>query len=63
MIEHIARYPRLRDRAIFVGEPDDPAAKQRVPELRMLVVAGPRIDPASLPNPDGLEVHAYVHDL
>jgi predicted glycosyltransferase len=23
MIEHIARYPRIRDRAIFVGNPDD----------------------------------------
>ena len=23
MIEHIARFPRLRDRSIFVGEPDD----------------------------------------
>jgi predicted glycosyltransferase len=23
MIEHIARYPRLRDRAVFVGDPDD----------------------------------------
>ncbi len=23
MIEHIARYPRVRDRAIFVGDPDD----------------------------------------
>ncbi len=23
MIEHVARYPRLRDRAIFVGEPAD----------------------------------------
>ena len=23
MIEHIARYPRVRDRAIFVGEPAD----------------------------------------
>jgi hypothetical protein len=23
MIEHIARYPRVRDRAIFVGNPDD----------------------------------------
>jgi Glycosyltransferase family 28 C-terminal domain len=138
MIEHIARYPRLRDRAIFVGESDDvvwdsfgaglprirywteqhydfagyvtgfdpeefgdrerlraelsfgpservcvvtvggsgvgesllrrvidafPEAKRRVPELRMIVVAGPRIDAASLPNPDGLEVRAYVHDL
>ena len=138
MIEHIARYPRLRDRAIFVGEADDvvpdsfgaglprirdwteqhyefagyvtgfdpaefadrerlraeldfrpdervcivtvggsgvgadllrrviaafPEAKRRVPELRMIVVAGPRIDPASLPAHDGLEVRAYVHDL
>jgi predicted glycosyltransferase len=138
MIEHIARYPRLRDRAIFVGDPDDivpdsfgaglprirdwteqhyefagyvtgfdpaefadreriraelgfrpdervcivtvggsgvgadllrrviaafPEAKRRVPELRMIVVAGPRIDPASLPAHDGLEVRAYVHDL
>ena len=26
-----------------------PAARERVPELRMIVVAGPRIDPASLP--------------
>jgi pimeloyl-ACP methyl ester carboxylesterase/predicted glycosyltransferase len=138
MIEHIARYPRLRDRAIFVGDADDvvpdsfgaglplirdwteqhydfagyvtgfdpaefanrerlradlgfrprericivtvggsgvgadllrrvisafPEAKRRVPELRMIVVAGPRIDPASLPRHDGLEVRAYVHDL
>ena len=23
MIEHVARFPRLRDRAIFVGDPDD----------------------------------------
>jgi pimeloyl-ACP methyl ester carboxylesterase/predicted glycosyltransferase len=38
-------------------------AKQRVPELRMIVVAGPRIDPDSLPQPDGLEVVAYVHNL
>jgi pimeloyl-ACP methyl ester carboxylesterase/predicted glycosyltransferase len=39
------------------------AAKRLVPDLRMIVVAGPRIDPASLPVSDGLEVHAYVHDL
>jgi pimeloyl-ACP methyl ester carboxylesterase/predicted glycosyltransferase len=134
MIEHIARYPRVRDRAIFVGDPDDivpdafgsglprirdwteqhydfagyitgfgphqladrealgyrpdervcivtvggsgvgghllrrviaayPEAKQRVPELRMIVVAGPRIDPASLPSHDGLEIRPYVHKL
>ena len=136
MIEHIARFPRIRDRAVFVGNPDDvvpdsfgadlpgirdwteqhydfagyvtgfepvadreklrhelgygpreqvcivtvggsgvgghllrrvieafPEAKERVPELRMIVVAGPRIDPATLPAQPGLEVHAYVHDL
>ena len=40
-----------------------PEAKQRVPGLRMIVVAGPRIDPATLPSHDGLEVHGYVHDL
>ncbi|HME82259.1 MAG TPA: alpha/beta fold hydrolase [Candidatus Eremiobacteraceae bacterium] len=138
MIEHIARYPRLRDRSIFVGNPEDvvadrfgpdlpliadwtrehfdfsgyvtgfdpaafadraalraelgykpdetvcivtvggsgvgghllrrviesfPAAKRLVPNLRMIAVAGPRIDPASLPSADGLEVRAYVHEL
>jgi predicted glycosyltransferase len=138
MIEHIARYPRLRDRAIFIGDADDvvpdsfgaglprirdwteqhyefagyvtgfdpveladreriraelgfgpeervcivtvggsgvgadllrrviasfPEAKQRVPQLRMIVVAGPRIEPASLPAHNGLEIRAYVHDL
>ena len=138
MIEHIARFPRLRDRAVFVGNPDDivpdrfgpglppirewveghydfagyvtgfdpagvgdreelrrrlgyrpdeqvcvvtvggsgvgghllrrviaayPEAGRLVPGLRMVVVAGPRIDPASLPVHDGLEVHAYVHGL
>jgi pimeloyl-ACP methyl ester carboxylesterase/predicted glycosyltransferase len=138
MVEHIAAHPGVRDRAIFVGNPDDivderlgpqlpmirdwternyefagyvtgfdPAAlgdrdelrhelgyrpgekvcivsvggsgvgghllrrvidsfddaKRRVPELRMIVVAGPRIDPDSLPKPDGLEVVAYVHNL
>jgi predicted glycosyltransferase len=137
MIEHIARFPRVRDRAIFVGNADDvvpdsfgptlpairdwteqhfsfagyvtgydpaaldreklraelgyrpdeqvcvvtvggsgvglqllrrvidafPEAKQRVPSLRMIAVAGPRIDPASLASHEGLEVRAYVHDL
>jgi pimeloyl-ACP methyl ester carboxylesterase len=138
MIEHIARFPRVRDRAIFVGNADDivpdmfgpelpairdwteehydfagyvtgfdpaaladreglraelgyrpdeqlcivtvggsgvggdllrrviasfPEAKERLPALRMVVVAGPRIDPASLPSHEGLEVRAYVHDL
>jgi predicted glycosyltransferase len=136
MIEHIDRYPRLRDRALFVGNPADvvderfgpdlpdirawterhfdfsgyvtgfapvedrerlrarlgykpheqvcvvtvggsgvgaallrrvidafPLARRELPDLRMLVVAGPRIDPATLPAADGLEVRAYVHDL
>src|SRR4029077_9746608 len=40
-----------------------PAAKERVPDLRMVVVAGPRIDPASLPSHAGLEVVPYVHNL
>ncbi len=38
-------------------------AKRLIPELRMVVVAGPRIDPATLPSADGLEVRAYVHNL
>lgn len=40
-----------------------PAAKERVPELSMIVVAGPRIDPDSLPSHVGLEVVPYVHNL
>lgn len=40
-----------------------PEAKQRAPALRMVVVAGPRIDPESLPSHEGLEVRAYVHEL
>ncbi len=40
-----------------------PQAKERVPELRMIVVAGPRIDPESLPSRPGLEVVPYVHNL
>jgi predicted glycosyltransferase len=40
-----------------------PDAKRRVPDLRMIVVAGPRIDPASLPAAEGLEVRPYVHNL
>ncbi|HUD79590.1 MAG TPA: alpha/beta fold hydrolase [Streptosporangiaceae bacterium] len=40
-----------------------PAARQLVPGLRMVVVTGPRIDPACLPSHGGLEVHGYVRDL
>jgi predicted glycosyltransferase len=40
-----------------------PLARDLVPDLRMVVVAGPRIDPASLPAHDGLEIRAFVPDL
>ncbi len=40
-----------------------PQAKERVPALRMIVVAGPRIDPRSLPAAEDLEVVPYVHNL
>ncbi len=136
MIEQIARFPHVRDRAIFIGEPEDvvpesfgpglpqirdwvaehfefsgyvtpaaerldraavraelgyaedervcivsvggsgvgidllrrvlaayPKAKASIPALRMVVVCGPRIDPSSLPAPEGVEVRQYVHEL
>jgi predicted glycosyltransferase len=138
MIEHIERHPGVRDRAIFVGGPEDivpmsfgtdlpamrdwvpqhfdfagyiigehptsfgsradlrqrlgyrpdervcivtvggsgvgahlirrilqsyPMIRARLPELRMIVVAGPRIDLASLNAPEGVEVRAFVPDL
>jgi pimeloyl-ACP methyl ester carboxylesterase/predicted glycosyltransferase len=40
-----------------------PAAKRLVPELRMVVVAGPRIDPRAWLAADGLNIRGYVHDL
>jgi len=42
-----------------------PEAKRRLPALRMIVVAGPRIDPASLAGAKqtGLEVRPYVDQL
>ncbi|HET7473030.1 MAG TPA: alpha/beta fold hydrolase [Candidatus Limnocylindrales bacterium] len=139
MIEHVERFPRLRDRSIFVGNPDDivpddfgpglgsirdwterhfafsgyitgfdpaplvarrdelrrelgyrpdervvivtvggsgvgetllrrvvaayPEAARLVPGLRMIAVAGPRIDPAALGAPAGVEVVGFVPDL
>jgi pimeloyl-ACP methyl ester carboxylesterase len=138
MIEHIARFPRVRDRALFIGNLDDvvpdsfgpdlplirdwteehysfpgyvtgfdpaefgdrealradlgyrrdeqvcivtvggsgvggdllrrviasyPDTKERVPALRMVVVAGPRIDPSSLPAHEGLELRPFVPQL
>jgi predicted glycosyltransferase len=138
MIEHIARFPRVRDQAIFVGKDTDivpdafgpelplirdwtrehysfggyltgfdpsdfadrkrlrqelgysddeqvclvtvggsgvgghllrrviaafPEAKRQVPALRMIVVTGPRIDPDSLPQHEGLEVRGFIPQL
>ena len=40
-----------------------PEARDRVPRLRMIVVAGPRIDPRAFEPRDGLEVRAFVPDL
>jgi predicted glycosyltransferase len=40
-----------------------PGAARKVPGLRMVVVAGPRIDPAALPARPGLEVREYVPQL
>jgi pimeloyl-ACP methyl ester carboxylesterase/predicted glycosyltransferase len=138
MIEHVARYPWIRDRAVFVGNADDivpdrfgdelpeirdwtaehfsfsgyitgftpptpedvpalraelgfrddelvcvvavggsgvgaalldkvitayPIAKRQLPELRMIAVTGPRIDPMRFPAHPGLEVRGYVDRL
>lgn len=139
MIEHIARYPRLRDRSIYIGDVDDlvpdplgpglptirdwtaehfsfpgyisgtptvsgderaelrerfgyrddetvcivtvggtavggtlinsvleafPYAVKQLPELRMIVVAGPRVDQHELLVPSGnVEVRGYLPDL
>jgi predicted glycosyltransferase len=38
-------------------------AEKAVPGLRMVLVAGPRIDPASLPTVPGVEIRGYVPDL
>jgi pimeloyl-ACP methyl ester carboxylesterase/predicted glycosyltransferase len=40
-----------------------PMVHARLPDLRMIVVAGPRIDPKSLNAPAGVEVRAFVPDL
>ena len=37
--------------------------KRAVPELRVILVAGPRLAPDALPRIDGLEVRPYVHNL
>ncbi len=40
-----------------------PMARARLPELRMILVAGPRIDPQSLAAPAGVEVRDFVPNL
>lgn len=40
-----------------------PMARRHVPDLRMVVVTGPRIDPDSLPTHEGLDVRAFVPQL
>ena len=40
-----------------------PTITRNLPALRMFVVSGPRLDPASLRVPPGVEVVGYVHDL
>ena len=40
-----------------------PTMKRSVPELRMILVAGPRLPTDALPRIDGLEVRPYVHNL
>ncbi|WP_286308416.1 glycosyltransferase [Agromyces mangrovi Wang et al. 2018] len=39
------------------------AVARAIPQLRMIVVTGPRIDPASLPQVPGVEYRAFVPDL
>jgi pimeloyl-ACP methyl ester carboxylesterase/predicted glycosyltransferase len=39
-----------------------PALRARIPGLRMVAVAGPRLDPAALPAAGDLEVRGYVHE-
>jgi pimeloyl-ACP methyl ester carboxylesterase/predicted glycosyltransferase len=138
MLEHVARFARVRDRSVFVGDPADvvpdtfgpglpsirdwtsahydfagyitgfdpaalgdrdslrrelgypadepvvvvtvggsgvgadllskvigayPAARKQIDGLRLLVVAGPRIDPSQWPGHDGIDVRGYVPDL
>ena len=40
-----------------------PMVRARLPELRMIVVAGPRIDPLSIEAPAGVEVRTFVPEL
>ena len=40
-----------------------PAMKRQVPELRLVLVTGPRLSAEAFPSHEGLEVKCYVHNL
>ncbi len=40
-----------------------PAAQALLPSLRLIVATGPRLDPATLPSVQGVEVRTFVPDL
>lgn len=40
-----------------------PLIREEVPDARMIMVTGPRIDPRELPDSEGLEKRPYVHNL
>lgn len=40
-----------------------PMARRRMPELKMIIVAGPRLNPQSIMAPPGVSVCAFVPDL
>ena len=40
-----------------------PIAKRHIPDLRMIVVTGPRLDPAMFDMPKGVEARSFVPDL
>ncbi|HEU4733567.1 MAG TPA: alpha/beta fold hydrolase [Kofleriaceae bacterium] len=40
-----------------------PEARRQIPELRLIIVAGPRVDPASLRPVPGVEIRGYVPNL
>lgn len=40
-----------------------PIAKKKIPNLRMILVCGPRIDPDSLDVPKGIEIKGYIANL
>lgn len=40
-----------------------PFVHRERPDVRAVLVAGPRIEPERLPHPEGLEIRGYVHNL